>query len=105
MRNWRKILSWEETVEEPHLPQSRPEAIDLAHKLHELKRHGDASVHFYNVYWSGFIGGSSVIEARNIEEAKVLLDYGMDEGFESDDPSDWESRSISCSETGEEEDW
>ena len=105
MRNWRKILSWEVVPEGPQLPRNRTEALALKAQLNELARHGDASVHSYNVNWVGYVNGTSIVEARNLREAIALLDYDLDDSFEAGEMYDWESHGIECDATGEEESW
>jgi len=105
MTRWRKVLAWE-TVEEPtDYVAEADKALKLSVELDRLKEAGDESVHTYSVSWTGWANGTSYVLGHNIEEAKMMQEYGYDSGFEQDDTGDWESRGIHCSETGEEYDW
>ena len=105
MTTWRKVLSWE-TVPEGHDYASEDvRAQALNQELERLKQAGDESVHTFTVWWSGYASGHSTVLGRNMEEAKLLQEYGLDYDFETDDTNDWESHGIRDDETDEQEDW
>lgn len=102
MSSWCQIFSWDVEVEQP---ANRDEAQQLTQRLQKLVDAEDPSVHEYSVDWIGNAWGNSKVLGRNIEEAELLLNFGLDYGFDSGNTDDWETRGLRCEETGEEADW
>ena len=105
MTIWRKVLAWETVPEAEDYATGNERARKLDKELQRLKDAGDESVHTYSVYWYGSANGTSYVLGRDIEEAKLLQEYGLDSGFSESDTDDWESHGIHCDDTNEEEDW